>query len=114
MTTLFKPIRLGDYKLHNRIIMAPLTRARASSSGVPSDLMATYYGQRASAGLIITEATAVSKQGLGWMNTPGIFTEEQQLGWKKTADAVHEKDGRIFMQLWHLADFRIASRMTPV
>ncbi len=102
MSTLFTPITLGDYQLPNRIFMAPLTRARAGSNGVPNALMAEYYAQRASAGLIISEATAVSKQGLGWMNAPGNFTNEQQEGWRMIADAVHEKGGRIFQQLWHM------------
>jgi len=82
--------------------MAPLSRGRAVENGVPNAMMAEYYSQRASAGLIIAEATAVAKQGLGWMNAPGIFNDEQQTGWKNIAEAVHEKDGRIFVQLWHM------------
>ncbi len=102
MLSLFKPIILGNISLKNRIIMAPLTRGRASLEGVPSDLMAQYYAQRATAGLIIAEATAVSKDGRGWMNSPGLFTLDQQVGWEKVARAVHEKEGRIFVQLWHM------------
>ena len=102
MKNIFSSITLGDYQLNNRIFMAPLTRGRAVENGVPNDLMAEYYAQRASAGLIIAEATAVAKQGLGWMNAPGIYNDEQQAGWKSIADAVHEKDGRIFVQLWHM------------
>ena len=102
MSLLFKPMNLDQITLKNRIIMAPLTRGRASSDGVPSDLMAQYYAQRASAGLIIAEATSVSKDGRGWMNSPGLFNQEQQNGWEKVAQAVHQKQGRIFVQLWHM------------
>jgi N-ethylmaleimide reductase len=102
MSNIFKPITLGDYQLNNRIFMAPLTRCRAVTDGVPNALMAEYYGQRASAGLIIAEATAIDKKGLGWMNTPGLYTDEQQAGWKEIANTVHEKKGRIFVQLWHM------------
>jgi len=102
MNNIFSSITLGDYQLSNRIFMAPLSRGRAVENGVPNAMMAEYYAQRASAGLIIAEATAVAKQGLGWMNAPGIFNDEQQDGWKNIADAVHEKDGRIFVQLWHM------------
>ena len=82
--------------------MAPLTRGRAIEGGRPNALMAEYYAQRASAGLIIAEATAISKQGLGWVNAPGLFTDEQQAGWKEIACAVHDKQGHIFVQLWHM------------
>ena len=102
MNNIFSPLTLGDYQLSNRIIMAPLTRGRAVENAVPNQLMAEYYGQRASAGLIITEATAVDKKGLGWMNTPGIYNDEQQAGWKGIAETVHGKGGRIFVQLWHM------------
>ncbi len=102
MNTIFSSITLGDYQLSNRIFMAPLTRGRAVDNGVPNAIMAEYYGQRASAGLIIAEATAVTKSGLGWMNAPGIYNDEQQAGWKDIAEAVHEKNGRIFVQLWHM------------
>jgi len=102
MNVLFSPVTLGDYKLKNRIFMAPLTRGRAVDHGIPNALMANYYSQRASAGLIITEATAVAKKGLGWLNAPGIFNDKQQAGWQKIAQAVHEKNGHIFVQLWHM------------
>ncbi len=102
LNKLFSSMTLGDYQLSNRIIMAPLTRGRAVEQGVPNAIMAEYYGQRASAGLIIAEATAVDKKGLGWMNAPGIYNDEQQAGWKKVAQKVHENRGRIFVQLWHM------------
>jgi N-ethylmaleimide reductase len=102
MNNIFSSITLGDYQLPNRIFMAPLTRGRAVENGVPNTMMAKYYSQRASAGLIIAEATAVAKNGLGWMNAPGIYNDEQQTGWKNIANAVHEKNGRIFIQLWHM------------
>lgn len=102
MAGLFNALQLGDYELANRVVMAPLTRARAGSEGIANELMAEYYAQRASAGLLIAEATAVSKQGLGWLNAPGIYTDEQQAGWKLVADAVHRKNGRIFLQIWHM------------
>ncbi|WP_176598681.1 alkene reductase [Sphingobium sp. 15-1] len=101
-TDLFKPYDLGDLTLANRIVMAPLTRNRAGAGLVPSDFAAEYYAQRASAGLIITEATQVSKQAQGYQETPGIYTPEQIAGWRKVTDAVHAKGGRIFVQLWHV------------
>ena len=100
--TLFDPIQLGDYHLKNRVFMAPMTRARSGLSGIPNDLVATYYAQRASAGLIISEATAVHPRGDGWPGGPGIYNDAQQAGWKSVADAVHAKGGRIFMQIWHM------------
>jgi N-ethylmaleimide reductase len=100
--TLFDPIKLGDYSLKNRIFMAPMTRARTGPSGVPNELVATYYAQRASAGLIISEATAVHPRGDGWPGAPGIYTDAQQAGWAAVADAVHTKGGHIFMQIWHM------------
>lgn len=102
MTKLFEPLKIGALTLPNRIIMAPLTRARATANRIPNDLMAQYYGQRATAGLIISEATSVTPQGLGYADTPGIWSEEQIEGWKKTTKAVHDKGGRIFLQLWHV------------
>ena len=102
MNSIFSSITLGDYQLSNRIFMAPLSRSRAVENGIPNALMAEYYGQRASAGLIIAEATAVAKNGLGWINAPGIYNDDQQAGWTRIADAVHKKDGRIFVQLWHM------------
>jgi N-ethylmaleimide reductase len=98
---LFSPIQIGPYRLSNRIIMAPLTRMRAPES-IPTELMQAYYCQRASAGLIITEATAISPQGVGYPAIPGIYTDAQIKGWKKITDAVHTKGGRIFLQLWHV------------
>jgi N-ethylmaleimide reductase len=100
--TLFEPYALGGITLANRVIMAPLTRNRAGAGLVPSELAAEYYAQRASAGLIITEATQVSKQAQGYQDTPGIYTEAQIDGWRKVTAAVHEKGGRIVMQLWHV------------
>ena len=102
MKSLFEPVHLGKMQLKNRIIMAPLTRGRAGTEGVPGELMAQYYRQRASAGLIIAEATAVSPGGRGWLNSPGLYNDAQEAGWKKVADAVHEAEGRIFVQLWHM------------
>jgi 2,4-dienoyl-CoA reductase-like NADH-dependent reductase (Old Yellow Enzyme family) len=102
MTTLFDPITIGDLRLPNRIIMAPLTRSRAGDSRIPNHLMAEYYAQRASAGLILSEATVVSPMGIGYARTPGIWSPEQVEGWKLTTRAVHEAGGRIFLQLWHV------------
>ena len=101
-TDLFDPVQLGPYRLANRIVMAPLTRSRADDAGVPGSLHATYYGQRATAGLIIAEATNISPQGKGYIRTPGIWSKEQVEGWKLTTKAVHDKGGRIFLQLWHV------------
>lgn len=100
--TLFEHYVLGDLTLANRIVMAPLTRNRAGSGLVPSELAATYYAQRASAGLIISEATQVSAQAQGYQDTPGLYTPEQIAGWRQVTDAVHAKGGRIFVQLWHV------------
>lgn len=102
MPTLFDPITLGEYELKNRIFMAPLTRGRTGSEGVPDRMVAEYYAQRAAAGLLIAEATAINAQGRGWRNAPGIYTEEQLAGWRGVADAVHARCGRIFMQIWHM------------
>ncbi|MES2127278.1 MAG: alkene reductase [Pseudomonadota bacterium] len=103
MTTLFDPILIGELTLPNRIIMAPLTRSRAVGAGrVPNALMAQYYAQRASAGLILSEATAVTPMGVGYADTPGIWSDEQVAGWKLVTDAVHRAGGRIFLQLWHV------------
>ncbi|GGB11549.1 alkene reductase [Brucella endophytica] len=101
-TDLFSPYELGGLTLANRIVMAPLTRNRAGAGLVPSELATEYYAQRASAGLIITEATQVSQQAQGYQNTPGIYTPGQVTGWRKVTDAVHAKGGRIFVQLWHV------------
>ncbi|KQM13377.1 alkene reductase [Novosphingobium sp. Leaf2] len=101
-TTLFDPYTLGAIPLSNRIVMAPLTRNRAGAGFVPGELTAEYYAQRASAGLIVSEATQISQQGQGYQDTPGIYTREQIEGWRKVTAAVHEKGGRIVLQLWHV------------
>lgn len=101
ISALFQPLQLGAIALSNRIIMAPLTRARAGESRIPNDLMRQHYEQRASAGLIISEATQISEQGAGWDQSPGIHTPEQVDGWKVITDAVHQKGGKIILQLWH-------------
>jgi 2,4-dienoyl-CoA reductase-like NADH-dependent reductase (Old Yellow Enzyme family) len=103
MPTLFDPIRLGALDLPNRIVMAPLTRSRATPDGrVPTPVMRDYYVQRASAGLIISEATSVTPMGVGYAKTPGIWSEEQVAGWKSITEAVHAAGGRIMLQLWHV------------
>jgi 2,4-dienoyl-CoA reductase-like NADH-dependent reductase (Old Yellow Enzyme family) len=102
MPTLFDPLKLGPYTLPNRILMAPLTRSRAGSERVPNKLMAEYYTQRASAGLIVSEATSVTPMGVGYADTPGIWSDEQTEGWRQVTKAVHAKGGRIFLQLWHV------------
>lgn len=101
MSTLFDPVQAGDLKLANRIVMAPLTRNR-SPNAVPPDIAATYYSQRATAGLLITEATAISHQGQGYADVPGLYGTEQLDAWKRVTDAVHAKDGKIVVQLWHV------------
>ena len=106
MSLLFEPLQVGSLRLPNRVIMAPLTRSRASQANgqerVPNDLMREYYTQRAGAGLILTEATAVAPHGVGYVDTPGLWSREQITGWRKIVDAVHQKGGRIFAQLWHV------------
>ncbi|GAD61298.1 alkene reductase [Aquipseudomonas alcaligenes] len=102
MTTLFDPLKLGSLQLPNRIIMAPLTRCRADAGRVPNALMAEYYVQRASAGLILSEATSVTPMGVGYPDTPGIWSEDQVRGWLNITRAVHANGGRIFLQLWHV------------
>lgn len=99
---LFEPLQLGEVRLPNRIIMAPLTRCRAIDERIPNALMAEYYRQRAGAGLILTEATAVDPMGVGYPNTPGIWNQAQVAGWRQVTQAVHEAGGTIFMQLWHV------------
>lgn len=106
---LFDPIDLGALKLKNRIVMAPLTRSRAVEGQVPTPLAVEYYAQRASVGLIISEATQISRQGQGYPNTPGIFTEAQVQGWKAVTDAVHAKGGLMVAQLWHVGRVSIAA-----
>lgn len=98
---LFQPYDLGEITLANRVVMAPLTRNRADEGLVPSPFAAEYYAQRASAGLIIAEATQISAQAQGYQDTPGVYTDEQVAGWRKVTDAVHAKGGRIFLQIWH-------------
>ncbi|WP_434673995.1 alkene reductase [Pseudomonas sp. R1-15] len=99
---LFTPHKLGSLTLANRVVLAPLTRNRAGKGFVPSELAATYYSQRASAGLLIAEATQISQQGQGYQDTPGIYTQAQIDGWRTVTDAVHAKGSRIFLQLWHV------------
>jgi len=102
MSSLFDPIQVGDLNWPNRVVMAPLTRCRAGEGRVPTPLMAEYYAQRAGAGLILSEATAVTPMGVGYPDTPGIWSAEQVAGWKQVTQAVHAAGGRIFMQLWHV------------
>lgn len=101
MKNLLTPIKIGSIELRNRVIMAPLTRHRSDREGVPNDMMREYYEQRASAGLIISEATNISPMGVGYTDTPGIWTQKQIDGWKPITEAVHSKGGRIFLQMWH-------------
>src|SRR3977135_1152375 len=101
-TKLFEPTKLGPLTLPNRLVMAPLTRNRALADLVPNPLAVEYYGQRASAGLLVSEATQVSQQGQGYQDTPGIYSKEQVAGWRKVTDRVHERGGRIFIQIWHV------------
>jgi 2,4-dienoyl-CoA reductase-like NADH-dependent reductase (Old Yellow Enzyme family) len=102
MPTLFDPLVLGDLELPNRIVMAPLTRLRAGPTQIPNALMAEYYAQRASAGLLITEGVPVVPQGVGYQGVPGIWSQEQVEGWKQVTKAVHDQGGRVFIQLWHV------------
>ncbi|HVG51752.1 MAG TPA: alkene reductase, partial [Xanthobacteraceae bacterium] len=100
MSDLFDPVQLGPYRLKNRAVMSPMTRSR-SPGAVPNRMNVEYYAQRAGAGLIVVESTAISAQGLGWINSPGIFSAEQIRGWRDVTNAVHDHGSRIFMQLWH-------------
>ena len=102
MPTLFDPVRIGAWNLPNRIIFAPLTRARAGAERIPNALMAEYYAQRAAVGLIISEATSVTPMGVGYADTPGIWSAAQVDGWKLVTDAVHKAGGRMVLQLWHV------------
>ncbi len=102
MSKIFEPLQIGRLTIPNRIIMAPLTRTRASAGRVPNSMMAEYYRQRSTAGLILTEATSVDPLGVGYPNTPGIWSNDQVAGWKLITSAVHQAGGRIFMQLWHV------------
>src|SRR5690348_15438445 len=100
--TLFSSIKLGPYSLPNRVVMAPMTRNRAAPNNVPGGLSPTECAQRASAGLIMTEATQVTPRGVRYPNTPGIHSAEQVEGWRRVVDTVHRANGRIFLQLWHV------------
>ena len=110
---LFQPTRIGALELANRVVMAPLTRSRAGAGLVPSPMAAEYYGQRASAGLIITEATQVSTLAQGYVDTPGIFTDAQVAGWRQVTDEVHRRGGRIVVQLWHVGRVSHVSLLPP-
>ncbi|PTX99602.1 alkene reductase [Verrucomicrobia bacterium LW23] len=99
---LLQPVLIGEFNLRNRLVMAPLTRCRSAAGRVPTPLMAEYYAQRAGAGMIISEATSVTPQGVGYPNTPGIWSEEQVEGWKQVTEAVHARGGTILLQLWHV------------
>ena len=101
ISSLFEPLQVGAVKLKNRIVMAPLTRGRSGKERIPNDLMVEYYTQRASAGLILSEATQISQQGSGWEQSPGIHNDEQVRGWRKITEAVHKQGGLIYLQLWH-------------
>ena len=101
-SVLFQPVALGDLSLRNRIVLAPLTRSRSGSARIPNRLMAEYYTQRSSAGLLISEATTISPEANGWNESPGIYSDEMVAGWKHTTNAVHEHGGVIFLQLWHM------------
>ena len=121
---LLSPYKMSDLSLVNRMVMAPMTRCRAVEGNVPGPLSVTYYVQRASAGLMITEGSQVSPQGVGFYRTPGIYTTEQVSGWKKVTDAVHRAGGKIFLQLWHVGrmshpdflggDFPVAPSALPI
>jgi N-ethylmaleimide reductase len=99
---LFTPFQLGPWRVPHRVVMAPMTRNRAGAGNVPTALMAEYYGQRASAALIVSEATQISREGVGYPNTPGIYSDEQVAGWRAVTEQVHARGGRIFAQLWHV------------
>src|SRR6202046_3460225 len=102
MPSLFDPLQLGEVAPKNRIVMAPLTRARSGEERTPGPLVAQYYAQRATAGLIISEATSVTPMGVGYADTPGLWSDEQVKGWKLVTSAVHKAAGRIFAHLWHV------------
>ena len=102
MSQLFEAMKVGEIELKNRIIMSPLTRCRASEGRIPNDLMVEYYTQRATAGLIISEATSIEPMGVGYPDTPGIWNDDQVEGWKKITQAIHSKGGKIVLQLWHV------------
>lgn len=110
---LFDPVRIGDVQAANRVVMAPLTRDRAGAGQVPLPMAATYYAQRASAGLIVTEGTQISAEGQGYIDTPGIYNAAQIEGWRRVTDAVHEKGGKIAVQLWHVGRMSHVSLLPP-
>ncbi|WP_410217274.1 alkene reductase [Paracoccus sp. (in: a-proteobacteria)] len=117
MPSMFKPLSLGAVTLKNRIVMAPLTRSRAGEARVPNEMMVEYYAQRSGAGMILSEATSVTPMGVGYEATPGIWNEEQVAGWAEVTRAVHERDGLIFLQLWHvgrISDPQLLDGQTPV
>ena len=117
MSPLFEPLQAGALLLPNRVVMAPLTRCRAGTERVPTPLMAEYYAQRAGAGLIFSEATSISPQGVGYLGTPGIWSDAQTEGWRRVTDAVHAAGGRILLQLWHVgrvSDPSLLDENTPV
>lgn len=99
---LFQPITVGDLTLKNRIVLAPMTRARAGQERIPNSMMAEYYAQRSGAGLLLSEATTISPQANGWVNSPGIYSPDMVEGWREVVRRVHEEDSRIFLQLWHM------------
>ena len=109
---LFSPFSLGPLQLRNRLVMAPMTRSRANAERAVTDLHTEYYGQRSSAGLLVTEATSVSPQGVGYLATPGVWNDVQELAWKRVTDGVHEAGGRIYLQLWHVG--RVSHRAFQV
>ncbi|MEM9660455.1 MAG: alkene reductase, partial [Planctomycetota bacterium] len=98
---LLSPIALPDLTLPNRVVLAPMTRARAGKERIANEVMAEYYAQRAGAGLMLTEATTISEQANGWNESPGIYNDAMEQGWRQVVDAVHERGGTIFLQLWH-------------
>lgn len=102
MPRLLHPYRLHDLELSNRVVMAPLTRARCGPDRIPNDLMREYYVQRASAGLIVSEATTISPQANGWVESPGIYAAAMEAGWRRIVDSLHTAGGKIFLQLWHM------------
>ncbi|MCB1537765.1 MAG: alkene reductase [Rhodospirillales bacterium] len=102
MSSLFEPLEAGALHLKNRVVMAPLTRGRAGESRLPNALMAQYYAQRAGAGLIVSEATAISREGYGWRGAPAMYTDEQEAAWRQVTDAVHAAGGHMVLQLWHM------------
>lgn len=113
MSTLFDPVIIGDITASNRVVMAPLTRDRAGPRAVPMEMAVTYYRQRASAGLIVTEGTQISPQGQGYLDTPGIHSMEQVAAWRRVTDAIHEAGGRVAVQLWHVGRISHTSILGP-